>query len=196
MTKAEKTRQYIIEKTAPVFNRKGYEGTSLTDMIEAAGLTKGSIYGNFSGKDDVAMEAFTYNLSTLLKPVEKETEEKKNAVKKLLVYSDFYRKNYEKIFAAGGCPLLNTATESDDTHAFLAQSAAGAIKSYDAALRKIIEKGIENKEIRKVDAKKYAAILFALIQGGLFLAKSTEKTHFLIDALDQFDKIVNEDLKN
>jgi AcrR family transcriptional regulator len=196
MTKAEKTRQFIIEKTAPIFNRKGYEGTSLTDMIDATELTKGSIYGNFSSKDDVAMEAFSYNYNLLIKPVEKEAEDKKNAVKKLLLYSDFYRKNYEKIFAAGGCPILNTATEADDTHAFLAESVENVIKSYETSLRRIIEKGIENKEIRKVDAKKYAAILFALIEGGLFLAKSTEKPHFLTDALEHFDKIVQEELKS
>ena len=47
MTKAEKTKQYIIEKTAPVFNRKGFAGTSMNDIVEVTGLTKGSIYGNF-----------------------------------------------------------------------------------------------------------------------------------------------------
>ena len=58
MSKAEKTRQFIIEKTAPIFNKKGFAGTSLSDMTEATGLTKGSIYGNFADKDEVAMAAF------------------------------------------------------------------------------------------------------------------------------------------
>lgn len=45
--KSERTRQFIIEKVAPIFNRKGYAGTSLSDLTEATGLTKGAIYGNF-----------------------------------------------------------------------------------------------------------------------------------------------------
>jgi len=50
MKKSENTRKYIIEKVAPVFNKKGFTGTYLSDMEKATGLTKGSIYGNFKDK--------------------------------------------------------------------------------------------------------------------------------------------------
>jgi AcrR family transcriptional regulator len=40
MSKAEKTKQFIIEKTAPLFNTKGYNSTSLSDITQATGLTK------------------------------------------------------------------------------------------------------------------------------------------------------------
>ncbi len=58
LTKAERTRQYIIASTAEIFNKKGYEGTSLTDLTSATKLTKGSIYGNFRNKEEVAAAAF------------------------------------------------------------------------------------------------------------------------------------------
>ena len=61
MSKAERTKQFIVEKTAPIFNMKGYAGTSVNDMMAATGLTKGSIYGNFKNKDDVALAAFDHN---------------------------------------------------------------------------------------------------------------------------------------
>jgi len=60
MSKAEQTRQFIIEKTAPIFNKKGYFATSLSDITTATGLTKGSIYGNFKDKDDLALHVYTY----------------------------------------------------------------------------------------------------------------------------------------
>ncbi len=47
MTKAEETRQYIIERAAPIFNMYGYEGFSMSQLTEAIGMTKGAIYGNF-----------------------------------------------------------------------------------------------------------------------------------------------------
>ena len=62
MSKAEKTRAFIIEKSAPVFNIKGYAGTSLNDLMLATGLTKGSIYGNFKDKDDVALSVYRYSV--------------------------------------------------------------------------------------------------------------------------------------
>ena len=63
VTKADKTRQFIIEKAASIFNEKGYAGTSLNDLMKATGLTKGSIYGNFENKDEVAVAVFDYNIS-------------------------------------------------------------------------------------------------------------------------------------
>jgi len=43
MTKASRTRQYIIDKTASVFNIRGYAGTSLLDLTKATGLSKGAL---------------------------------------------------------------------------------------------------------------------------------------------------------
>ena len=69
MGKAERTREFIVEKTAPLFNRKGYAGTSMSDLTEATGLTKGAIYGNFENKDEVALAAFDYNLARMVQRV-------------------------------------------------------------------------------------------------------------------------------
>jgi hypothetical protein len=66
MSKAEKTRAFIIEKAAPIFNMKGFAGTSMADLTEATGLTKGAIYGNFENKDEVALAVYDYNLSLVV----------------------------------------------------------------------------------------------------------------------------------
>src|SRR6185436_8961099 len=63
MSKAQRTRQFIVEQTAPIFNVKGYAGTSVSDMTAATGLTKGSVYGNFADKEEVALAAFEHNWS-------------------------------------------------------------------------------------------------------------------------------------
>src|SRR3546814_1051842 len=112
--KAEKTLSFIIEKTAPIFNMKGYVGTSLTDMTTVTGLTKGSIYGNFINKDDVAIAAFDYNLGRVTAAIHAEMNKKETSKEKLLVYADIYHKLLRSTIV-GGCPILNTATEADDT---------------------------------------------------------------------------------
>ena len=52
-TKSFETKQYILEKIAPIFNKNGYAGTSLSDVTKATGLTKGAIYGNFKDKEEI-----------------------------------------------------------------------------------------------------------------------------------------------
>ena len=65
-TKAERTSAFIIETVAPVFNKHGYVGTSMSDLTEATGLTKGALYGNFENKEALALSAFEYNSKRLL----------------------------------------------------------------------------------------------------------------------------------
>ena len=69
-TKAERTTQYIIETVAPIFNKLGYVGTSMSDLTEATGLTKGALYGNFENKEALAMSAFEYNSKRLLAAID------------------------------------------------------------------------------------------------------------------------------
>src|SRR6202012_5198616 len=90
MNKAERTRQFIIEKAAPLFNTKGYAGTSLSDMTEATGLTKGSIYGNFSDKDEVALACFEHNHRMVRETIRKEMERYTAFRDKLMVYIEVY----------------------------------------------------------------------------------------------------------
>ena len=61
ITKSDRTKQFILEKVAPVFNKNGYFGTSMSDITEATGLTKGAIYGNFKNKEDLAYYSFYFN---------------------------------------------------------------------------------------------------------------------------------------
>jgi AcrR family transcriptional regulator len=51
--KGTRTRQNIIEKSLQIFCVKGYYNTSINDILEATGLTKGGLYGHFSSKEDI-----------------------------------------------------------------------------------------------------------------------------------------------
>ena len=63
------TKQLIIEKALPIFNQKGYNATSISDITSATGITKGAIYGNFKNKDDVALAAFDHGVNIVLKQI-------------------------------------------------------------------------------------------------------------------------------
>src|SRR5580704_7902151 len=60
-TKGELTRQKIVEQAAQIFNRRGYDGGSMSELMEATGLKKGGIYRHFSSKEELALEAFDYS---------------------------------------------------------------------------------------------------------------------------------------
>ena len=59
--KAARTRAFILEKAAPLFNKNGFDGTSMADLEAETGLTKGAIYSNFQDKESLAGEAFLHS---------------------------------------------------------------------------------------------------------------------------------------
>jgi AcrR family transcriptional regulator len=179
MTKAEKTRQFIIEQTAPIFNKKGFAGTSLNDMTAATGLTKGSIYGNFGGKDEVALAVFDYNLRKVTQIFESELGKQKSVKEKLLTYTDVYANFQNFPFPAGGCPMQNTAIEADDTHPALKKKAQTAILNWKKLITNLIQQGIDNKEISvDVDPEQFAITMIATIEGMTMISNLTRKPEY------------------
>ena len=78
---------------------------------------------------------------------EKEEIQKQNTIKeKLLVYPLLYEKFLKYPFPEGGCPILNTAIEADDTHPLLRAKALSAFSNWKNAIIRLIEKGKEKKE--------------------------------------------------
>lgn len=193
MTKAEKTKQFIIEQTAPVFNRKGYAGTSISDLTEITGLTKGSIYGNFENKDEVALAAFDYNYRRVIQLVAEKVGRHQHSIDKLKAYIAVYAALPSDPLLQYGCPVLNTAVEADDTHPALRGKAQKAINGWKRAIVDIIQQGQERKEIKKsADATVFALAFIALIEGGVMLWKVTGSQESLTAALKVAKRMVKE----
>jgi TetR/AcrR family transcriptional repressor of nem operon len=194
-SKADRTRQYIIEKTAPVFNTKGYAGTSINDLMKATRLSKGSIYGNFENKDQVALAAFDYNFGKVVAYIRQRTLARTGCIDKLLVYPETYRKLFILPFLEAGCPLLNTSAEADDTHPLLRERATKSLKLWKTSVEFLINKGIETQEINpSTNAAEFAAILMSLVEGAVLQAKLTGQLTELNFSMNFLEKMIK-DLK-
>lgn len=180
--RSEATRDFIIEATAELFNKQGYAGTSITDLEKATKLTKGSIYGNFENKEQVAIAAFDYNLAKLRKKIRDAADAETTAKGKILAYLQIYNNPQ---FIGGGCPIQNTAVEADDTHDGLRLKAAEGLLTFKTNLMFLINKGIVDKEFKKdVDAEKVALTFIALIEGAILISRTTRDRDALNTVLE------------
>jgi TetR/AcrR family transcriptional repressor of nem operon len=170
MTKGEQTRKKIVAAAAPIFNKQGYEGSSLNDLMEATGLKKGGIYRHFSSKQELAAEAFDYTWDAAWNARLLHVDEKANGIEKLKqLIANFvdYRSP-----VAGGCPILNTATEADDGNAVLRARVAKALRSWLNRLQVIVEQARERGETRPgVDPKVVATLIVASLEGALMISR-------------------------
>lgn len=191
LSKAERTRQFIIEKAARVFNEKGFAGTSLHDLTEVTGLTKGSIYGNFENKDEVALAVFDFNFNRVTNYIKTRIVATENAIERLLVYPEVYRNYFRIPFLQTGCPILNTATEADDTHPQLRRKAAEALSFWKRSVENQVKRGIARGEINKeTDPVVFAVILVSLIEGAFMQAKLTGRTAEMCIAMDYLEQMI------
>jgi TetR/AcrR family transcriptional repressor of nem operon len=168
--KGERTRERIIRQAAPLFNQRGYEGSSMNEIMAATNLEKGGIYRHFSGKEQLAAEAFDYAWAEALQARRSDLESVENSVDKLKQYIENFVERSGSV--PGGCPLLNTAMDSDDGNVVLRTRARKALEGWQDFLGAIIAGGIRKGEIRRDVAKaKLANLIIASLEGAIMIGR-------------------------
>ncbi|MFK7934720.1 MAG: TetR/AcrR family transcriptional regulator [Saprospiraceae bacterium] len=180
MKKSDKTRQFIIDKAADLFNTQGFSGTSMSDIMEATGLSKGAIYGNFkreSGdkkgvKEEIAIAAFEHAIGKVLNAVGRRTRIIENTIDKLKAVVYYYKERILNPPVEGGCPIQNTAIEMDDNHIELRRHVVASMDRWQERLIYTLQKGKKRGEVRvDLDEKEFAINFIATLEGGIMLTQ-------------------------
>lgn len=171
MLKSERTRQSIIEKSAPIFNQKGMAGTAISDIMEATNLAKGGVYGNFDSKEEICLEVYTHLTKKLTAEIDSYVQMGTTAKEKLFAFLDFYRDNLLRN-DLGGCPILNFGVESDDTNPVIKQRVNQSINGMQVKIAGLVQQGIAAGEFGdNVNAELFALKMFALLEGGMLIGR-------------------------
>ena len=197
LTKSEITTKYIIETVAPIFNKKGYEATSMKDITFATGLTKGAIYGNFKNKETIAIAAFKENVNALLKKIAKHQNQSKSPLEKLYLITDFYTNYYDYSKKLGGCPILNIGVDAKHQETSLLEHVRSVINKTQYNISKLIDWGKETSEIKQeVNSQLFAKRLYSHIQGAIFMTYTMDDEHYLKQAMIEMNSIIKNEIEN
>lgn len=195
-TKAERTTSYIIETVAPIFNKLGYVGTSMSDLTEATGLTKGALYGNFENKEALALAAFEHNSKRLLSAIDEKLNSEGTSLERLFVLTDFYRKYDVYTQEMGGCPIINVGIDSKHNNALLSAAASETVKAVEGKIALVLENGVHNRELNlPVTPLQFAKQLFTMIQGAVSMFTITGDRKYLINTVAYLEVLVNREIK-
>src|SRR3954451_9830139 len=171
-TKGERTQQRIVELAAPVFNRQGYAGASLRDLIGATGLEKGGIYNHFGSKEQLALEAYDYAMSRVSESLARSQEGAGDAIDRLTRMIEAFALNARRPAIDGGCPMMNTAIEADDTNAGLRNRARESMTLWHRLVGRIVKDGKADGTLAAdLDPYALASILTSSLEGALMLAR-------------------------
>jgi TetR/AcrR family transcriptional regulator, transcriptional repressor for nem operon len=192
VSKANYTKQKIIETAAIVFNKNGYAGSSIADIMRLTGLAKSGIYHHFKNKDEIAIAAFDYTLGLILEAIMAKVSIQDTAIDRLHAFVDSFQGFTTQPVGAGGCPILNTAVESDDTHPLLRIHVQEAVNSIRALITSIIELGIRQSELAEItDREQVATIVLATLEGAIMMSKLYGNDIYLDRAIEHLHQYIN-----
>lgn len=172
MRDPENTRETILKKSGVLFNTHGYRATSISDITEATGYTKGAIYRHFDSKVELEVQTLVHLSTLMFDKLSANIKSERTAPAKLRAMFYFFESYITKPPLKGGCPLLNAAIESDDSHPALRKAALKILRDMREALVRIIENGIKHEQLRRnIEVDVFATLIIASLEGAIMMSK-------------------------
>lgn len=196
MSKGDNTRLFIIEQSAILFNQQGYAGTAMSDIMAATGLRKGGIYNHFSNKDEIALAAFDHAFQSLNDYMTQQLEGVTSPLQRLIVYIESFGIYEANPIIAGGCPIMNTAIDADDTHPELRAKALEALSIWEHVIHRRLQKAITAGEARPdTDIDGFASLTISSLEGAVMLSRIHDDFSHLDRVIAHLLDVIDRDIR-
>ena len=172
MRDPDQTRENILSRSGVLFNTRGYEATSISDITTATGYTKGAIYRHFKSKANLEKKTLFYLSSAMFEKLRAVVKTETTAGNKLRAVFRYFESYVSNPPLKGGCPLMNVAIEADDANPALRKEALRILDVLGESVTRILQNGLRYKQIRKdIDPLYYATIIIASLEGAIMMSK-------------------------
>jgi TetR/AcrR family transcriptional regulator, transcriptional repressor for nem operon len=174
MTKAERTKEFILETAATIYNEKGLAGTGVDDILAATQLTKGCLYSHFENKEDLTLQVADYLLQKTCDGMRKMLSGSGTVKERIFAYLDYYKAPLRPAIQ-GGCPMFNMAVEADDNLPVIKQKVSEALVKTQKLLAVLLAEGIRKKEFSaSLDAGAFSFKVLAATEGATVICRSMD----------------------
>jgi len=196
MKKAEATRLMILQKAFELIYVKGYQTTSIDEIIATTKVTKGAFYYHFKTKDEMGLAIINEILkptltNSFIEPLQTEEnplEAIYNLMDNLLMKNEFLKVEY-------GCPASNFTQEMTPWNSEFNKALNELTQEWTKAITATIERGKKNGAIRKdVNAKQVTIFVMSGYWGIRNLGKLENSKKVYVSYLKQL-KIYLDSLK-
>lgn len=149
-TKGARTRRKIVEKSLQLFSVKGYFNTSISDIQEATGLTKGGLYGHFRSKEDIWYAVYDEAVSIWNGIVLKDVSSIEDPLGRIEKTIENDMRDYlgGEVFD-GGCFFFNMLVELSGQSAAMSQHILKGFVRFSRLLRRWLEEAEAKSMLRE-----------------------------------------------
>ncbi len=182
-SKGELTKQKIIAEATKLVQQKGFEATSMSDVVEATGLQKGCLYFHFTGKDELLTSILEKSKTDFFQLVDGALhgktpgEQLDNFLKGVLEYQ-------KSLGFSGGCIFGNIAAEMSDKDKRVATFVKDLFDEWIEKIRLVVKAAQKTGEISTdVSSDVLARHIIMALEGGIMLSRLAKHEKPLKDCL-------------
>ena len=182
----------LLEAAFRVIRTKGYSATRIDDICEAAGVTKGSFFHHFKGKEDLAVAAAEHwSATTGALFAEAAYHAASDPLERVLGYIDFRKKLHEGELPEITCLVGTMVQEAYETQPEIRDACGRSILAHAAEIERDIAEAMRDRGIAADwTAGSLALHTQAVLQGAFILAKATGETKVAVASVDHLRRYV------
>lgn len=193
--KGKLTKFNIIDKSLQLFSVKGYYNTSISDILQATGLTKGGLYGHFTSKEEIWYAVYEEAVSIWREIVFKGISDRLDPLARISTFIENHLRRYlgADIFE-GGCFFLNMLVELSGQSQAMGKQIRRGFVSISRLLRLwldeagdegLLKDGLNHKEIANfiVIILNGAAAIYTYSKDQAIVDQTVEQLCFYIEQL-------------
>ncbi|EZH75376.1 hypothetical protein ATO12_00950 [Aquimarina atlantica] len=159
-------RNTVLQKATEVFHKKGYNGTSMQDLVDATDLNRSSIYNSFGSKLNMFLEVLSHYQSIYGNSFSQKLAQSYNATEAIEAIFDLYIQEIINDNDRKGCLVINCKSEMTNQEPLIKSFMEKNQDRMIAMLEDIVTKGQMEKIFNQNQtASQYALYLFSSIQG-------------------------------
>jgi len=183
-SKGQETKQHVLYTTMDIINTKGYNSTSINDIIEATGVKKGNLYFHFSSKEDLVYEMIETAALEYNKYLNSKTNGSDPLEKIYSIFNAIYRFHKKKNFV-GGCLFGNMALELSDTNPRFAKLIDSIFEVWMRTFKKLLSEAQKDKLIGPhCDIDALTIHIVATLEGAIMLSRTSKNKSRFLQGID------------
>jgi TetR/AcrR family transcriptional regulator, fatty acid metabolism regulator protein len=164
---SEERRAQILEAATAVFSRAGFNGASMDDIAEKAGLSKGSLYWYFNSKEDIILGILDAMIFREYEAFEDLNAQSLSAEELLVSIMDFALEDLADMQSM--LPILFEYWGMIQRKKKIRERLGKYYKEMFAVMKPIIQQGVENGEFRPADVEDVVISIGAVFEGMIVL---------------------------
>lgn len=184
-------RMKLLDAALGTIREKGYSATSVDDLCDKAGVTKGAFFHHFKSKDALAVAAADHwaeTTSALFASASYHDHD--DPLARILAYIEFRKELVRGELPDFTCLVGTMVQEAYGTSDAIRDACWRSISGHAETLEADIAEAIEKYDVDGITPKSLALFTQATIQGGFILAKAKNDPGVAVDCIDHLRRYV------